>query len=248
MDARGRSITDRTNPLVASYNRVRTCIVGGTYGTNLRLSASWAKSHNASGLYFASSPRVTVEGVAVGVRGKIVGDAFTFKQDTDGWVVKDSYVQRAGDDAFEADRFSPGTFDDNLVDSAFTGMSVRQEKRSHTKKHRYTVNVKHSLISLKGKSNDLFKVTTRGKNYARLNLKNNVFYLPNRDAGKIERKVLNGGSCSNNTIVYTGGSKSYLKYLKRNSSKCFRITTDKRVWEKARNNWFKRHPEFSKYR
>ena len=252
IDARGKTVSDKRIPLVANYIGGSLCISGGTYVTGARLSSSWHYTHPFTGLFFQGRPgkgaaKITIENVAVGVGGRIVGDAFTFKQYTNGWVVKGSYVGRAGDDSFESDRFSNGTFDDNLVDSAFTGMSVRREKRSYAPARYYTVNVKNSLISIKN-GNDLIKVTVKGKNYARLSLKNNIFYIPKRDGGKIERKVLNGGSCSNNTIVYTGGSKSYLNYLKRNSSKCFKVTTDKRVWDRARANWFKRHPQFSRYR
>ncbi len=252
VDARGKTFQSKV-PLVGNYNRGFLCIVGGTYTTSLGVSASWHSAHNTGGMYFAKSPRVTIEGVALGVGGRIVGDGISMKQDTDRWVFKDSYIGRSGDDAIEADRFSPGVVDDILVDSTFTGISVRREKNSYTKAHYYTVTVKNSLISMKN-GNDLFKVTRsgkgpgRGKNYARLSLKNNVFYIPKRDAGDIDRKVFNGGKCQNNTIVYTGGSKSYLEYLKRNSPKCMRVTTDKRVWDRARANWFKRHPQFSKYR
>ena len=253
IDARGKTIVHSRSPLVASYGRGFLCVSGGTYVTNERVSASWHTTHPMSALYFQGTSgrdtaRITVENVAVGVGGRIVGDGITFKQNTPNWVFRDSYIGRAGDDAVENDRFNDGTVDNILVDSAFTGLSCREEPRSYTKKRRYDFNVKNSLISLKGRSNDLLKVSVRTKPYCKLNLSNNVFYLPNRDAGKIEKKVLNGGSCRNNTIVYTGGNKSYLNYLKRNSSSCFRITTDKRVWDRARDNWFKRHSQFSRYR
>ena len=248
VDGRGVTVRDNKNPFVGSYNKGFLCISGGTYGANMSVSASWGKSHSSHGMYFADNQNLTVQNVAVGVGGKIVGDGFAIKQKNQNFRIEHSYVGRAGDDGVENDRFNDGTVDNILVDSAFTGLSCRREGNSYTKIRSYNFNVKNSLISLKGRSNDLFKVTTRGKNYCKLNLSNNVFYLPNRDGGKIERKVLNGGSCRNNTIVYTGGSKSYLNYLKRNSSSCFKITTDKRVWEKARDAWFKRHSEFARYR
>ncbi len=246
----GRGVTVRSNrvPLVANYNRGFLCISGGTYITNARLSSSWHYTHPRSAFYFSGSQNITIENVAVGVGGRVVGDGASFKQNNPNWVFRDSYVGRAGDDGVENDRFSNGTVDNILIDSAFTGLSCREERNSWTRKHSYNFNVKNSLVSLKGHSNDLFKVSIRTKKYCKLNLSNNVFYLPNRDAGKIERSVLNGGSCRNNTIVYTGGSKSYLNYLKRNSSGCFKVTTDKGVWEKARADWFKRHSQFSKYR
>ena len=255
LDGRGETIRHKSNPLVANYNRGFLCISGGTYVTNERLSASWHTTHSKSALYFQGTSgrdaaKITVENVAIGVGGRIVGDGVSFKQYSPDWTFRDSYVGRAGDDGVENDRFNDGTVDNVLIDSAFTGLSCRREttKAGYGKARRYNFNVKNTLISLKGHSNDLFKVTTRSKNYCKLNLSNNVFYLPNRDGGKIEKKVLNGGSCRNNTIVYTGGSKSYLNYLKRNSSSCFKVTTDKRVWEKARDDWFKRHSQFSKYR
>ena len=246
VDARGITFRDRSKPFSAAYNRGFLCISGGTYVTNERLSASWHNTHSKSAFWFRDTPNLTVENAAIGVGGRIVGDGFGVKENMPNWTFRNSYVGRAGDDGIENDRYSSGTADNVLIDSAFTGLSCRAEGRG--KPRRYNFNVKNSLISLKGKSNDLFKVTTRSKNYCKLNLSNNVFYLPNRDGGKIEKKVLNGGSCRNNTIVYTGDSKSYLNYLKRNSSSCFKVTTDKRVWEKARDNWFKRHSQFSKYR
>ncbi len=246
VDARGVTFNDKKNAFVGAYNHGFLCISGGTYVTGARLSAPWAFNHSRAAFWFRDTPNLTLENAAIGVGGRIVGDGFTVKENMPNWTFQNSYVGRAGDDGIENDRYSSGTADNVLIDSAFTGLSCRAEGRG--KPRRYNFNVKNTLISLKGRSNDLFKVTFRSKNYCKLNLSDNVFYLPNRDGGKIEKKVLNGGSCRNNTIVYTGGSKSYLSYLKRNSSSCFKVTTDKHVWEKARDNWFKRHSQFSKYR
>lgn len=247
VDARGMTFSGKRNAFIGAYNRGFLCISGGTYVTGARLSASWGKTHSMAAFWFAKTPNITLENAAIGVGGRIVGDGFGVKEHSPNWTFRDSYVGRAGDDGVENDRFNNGTVDDVLIDSAYTGLSCRTESR-HTRGNRYNFNVKNTLISLKGRSNDLFKVSNRTKKFCRLNLSNNVFYLPNRDAGKIERSVFNGGSCRNNTIVYTGGSKSYLNYLKRNSSGCFKVTTDKGVWEKARADWFKRHSQFSKYR
>ena len=246
VDARGMTFRGDRNAFVGAYNHGFLCISGGTYVTSARLSMSWAKTHGMAAFWFRDTPNLTLENAAIGVGGRIAGDGFGVKENMPNWTFRNSYVGRAGDDGIENDRYSSGTADNVLIDSAFTGLSCRAEGRG--KPRRYNFNVKNTLISLKGRSNDLFKVSTRSKNYCKLNLSNNVFYLPKRNAGKIERKVLNGGSCRNNTIVYTGGSKSYLNYLKRNSSSCFKVTTDKRVWERARDNWFKRHSQFSKYR
>lgn len=246
IDGRGATIRDTNYPLVASYNRGSLCLSGGTFVTNRSVSSSWSASHNSGGIYFRDTPNITVENVAIGVGGKIVGDGIAFKQGARNFRFQDSYVGRAGDDGVENDRNSDGTVDDVLIDSAFTGLSCRHERYSTNR--RYDFNVRNSLISLSGRSNDLFKITVKGRNYCKLNLSNNVFHLPNRDAGKIERSILNGGSCRNNTIVYTGGNRSYLSYLRRNSGSCFKVTTDRDVWTKARSSWFSRHSEFSRYR
>ena len=152
---------------------------------------------------------------------------------------------------------APGTVSNVLVDSAFMGFSCRSEKTYKSSKN-YDFNIQNSLLALDAKrSAYLFKVNQGSKSSCRINLKNNIFLLP-KDAGyvnpsdsrQVSSKPLNESACRGNksTIVYLGKNKSYLAYLKRASPACFNITTDKNVWTKARNAWFSRHPEFSKYR
>ena len=90
----------------------------------------------------------------------------------------------------------------------------------------------------------------------KLTLKNNVFLLPKNlrhmDPGKNPRRLTATpltkapAGATKILVVYTGGDKRYLAELKKDSPTCFTVTTDKSVWTKARDAWFRNHSQFSR--
>ncbi len=252
VDARSARI-NASPALIANYNSGFFCLSGGVYDVGLSLSASWSTYHSHTAIALFNTPRATVEGVAV----LNTGDGISVKQNNPGWVFRDSYVKHAGDDGIENDRGSGGRVSNVLIDSAFMGVSCRKEGSNPLKRNSFTI--ENSLIAMDAKrSAYAFKWTTGTKEPGCvLTLKNNVFLLPKNagymdigDHPQVYSRPLNESACSGNknTIVYTGGDKSYLEQLKKASPACYNVTTDKSVWTRARDAWFSRHSEFSKYR
>lgn len=260
IDGRGMRVRAQLNPFVVAYNRGSFCLSGGVMTTVHPRTADWHTTHPSHGIYFADTPSPTVEGVAVGVDNQITGDGITFKHGNPNWVFRDSYVQRAGDDAIENDRFNNGIADNILVDSAFQGMSCRDELRDYLTPRHYHFTVQNSLISLAGRATHRFiKHTIVGANYCHISLKNNVILLDD-DAGglnpnthpNIARQggdLLFEGDCvgAQNVVVYIGGDARVQRRLEQASPACYRVTTDRGVWDAARADWFARHPQFRQW-
>lgn len=254
VDAHGLHALDTNLPLVGTHNQGSFCLSGGVYGTFLPYSTDWDTTHNTGALHFVEQPNVIVEFTVAGVNNQVVGDGITFKHDAPNWVFRDSYVGRAADDGIENDRYNNGLADNIMIDSAFQGMSCREELNSLHRAKPYHYTVQNSLIALDPvKSHHLIKYPIVNPNYCHISLKNNVFLLP-KDAGlinpndhpNIKEPLLIESDCvgAKNTIVYTGNSQKYLEYLRGASPACFDVTTDRSVWEAARADWFGRHPMF----
>ena len=206
----------------------------------------------AKRLLMYNSPNATVENVAV----LNTGDGISWKDNNPNWVLRDSYIKHAGDDGIENDRNNSGRVSNVLIDSAFMGVSCRKENKTISGR---SLTVENSLIALDAKrSVAVWKWNMRTRDPGcKLTLKNNVFLLPKNvrhmDPGKnplIDSNPLNESACrgNKNIVVYTGGDKRYLAELKKDSPTCFTVTTDKSVWTKARDAWFRSHSQFSKYR
>lgn len=228
-------------------------MTGGVIDVGLSLSAAWGAYHPAHAAIFFDTPNATVENLTV----INAGDCVSFKDDNPNWLLKDSYLKNCGDDAIENDRFSNGTVRNVLVDAAFMGFSCRAEA-NRGRPRSYNTTIEDSLIGMSPRrSAYLWKVTTGSSNKCNITIKDNVFYLPDEvgavnpdDLRRVTTRVLNESACrgNKNTIVYTGGSRSYLEELKRASPTCFDVTTDKSVWTRARDAWFRSHSQFARYR
>lgn len=244
------------------------CLSGGVYGFNLKDSADWEPYFHAShAIQLYDTPDAVIEGVAV----LVAGDAVSFKDDTDGWTFRDSYVRHAGDDGVENDRFNNGLVDDVLIDWAFTGFSCRKERVAP---RTVTMVIRDSLLALRpqegtyGESqrpggpnrvghNELFKWTKNSRTGCKLVLQNNTFllthsagYIDPADDPEINYEVIETAACrgKKNTIVYLGDNDAYRERLEAANPTCFDIVTDLEVWDDARDAWFDRHPEFERFR
>lgn len=248
VDARDAKLLYRKGSFITNKNSGSFCLSGGVVDVGLSLSASWDAYHSSHALLFYNTPNATIENIAI----LNSGDAISFKDNNPNWRFRDSYVRNAGDDAIESDRYSSGTVEDVLVDAAFMGVSCRAENSGRPRS--YEIRVKDSLIAMSPRrSAYLWKVTFNRDNKCKIVLEDNIFLLPKEtrfvDIAQHPKVSTNPIVCrGKSTIVYTGGSKSYLSYLKRTRPDCFKITTDKSVWTKARDAWFREHSQFAKYR
>ena len=252
VDARNAKMLGRPPSFAINDNKGSFCLSGGVYDVGLSLSASWNTYHSSQALLMYNTPNATVENVAV----LNTGDGISWKDNNPNWVFRDSYIKHAGDDGIENDRNNSGRVSNVLIDSAFMGVSCRKERKTISGQ---SLTIENSLIAMDAKrSVAMWKWNMRTRDPGcRLTLKNNVFLLPKNlrhmDPSKnplIDSNPLNESACrgNKNTVVYTGGDKRYLEELKRDSPACFNVTTDKSVWTRARDAWFKSHPELAKYR
>lgn len=228
-DASGSTIKSGSNgpALILNYSK-SISVNGGTWLGNLSTSSSWSTAHGNQIAYCYKSPNAKFSNMVFGA----TGDGFSIKQGCGGAVINHVRIKRAGDDAIESDRGSSVTANRVLVDSAFSGVSCRGEKIYNVSSG-YTVRLTNSAMKF-DRSAYVFKTDDRGK--CKIVASGNVFYLPNESARRtIAPKNL---SCpSKNTIVYTGGSKDFLNYLKNAKPSCYDVTTDKSVWDKAVSSW-----------
>lgn len=183
-------------------------------------------------------PNVTVEGIAVDV----TGDGIAFKDGTNNWKFRNSYIRHAGDDAVESDFFNNGFVDNILVDWAYTGFSCRRGSKSVDRA--VTMTIQNSLLALKRQEgtasesnpnvyandpnhNELFKWNRNAKTGpattgCKLTLKNNVFllttsaadYIYPEDDPEVTWDAFNEAACQNNTIIYLGSNTTYKDYIK----------------------------------
>lgn len=260
IDGHGMRVTETNYPLAIGHNRGSLCLSGGVITTPWPFSTDWDTTHGTGAMIVYETPNLVVESIAAGVDNQVVGDGIMIKDRNPGWVYRDSYIARAADDGIENDRYNPGIADNLLFDSVFQGLSCRHEPRAWDPGRPYLFTVQNSLIALDPvRSHRLIKWPIVGTNYCHIALKNNVIWLP-RDAGQINPNthpniarqggdLLVESACvgARNTIVYTGGSQKYLEQLKRESPVCFEVTTDKGVWDRARADWFARHPQFKQW-
>lgn len=204
VDARGgRVIRDVSagNPaeLFKVYNTRKSCIVGGTYRHVPNGAMQWSDWTPNRAFWLEagttapsdrSQTSTSVEGVAV----VEAGDAFTIKDYTYNWQIRDSYIGRTHDDAIESDRITNGVIDDVLVDSTHVGISCQQEIDSTDPRRDETVNVvvRNSMIALRDTSTSkhlyMFKMLRGGSPDAstpncRFTLQDNVFLITHATIG-----------------------------------------------------------------
>jgi len=142
-----------------------------------------------------------------------------------------------------------GDVDDSFLDGCYVGLSARPSSTDSTSDGRNnTWTVKHTLIWLRPMPT-VFKGAAPGtggffkwdstKRSPKLVLKDVVLradQLPNH--GTLATPAADGYSvsCSNVTLVWLGRGPSPV------SDRCYKVTTDKRVWDDAVAAWRAKHP------
>ncbi len=195
IDARGENFTVKNEasngrkPMQVLNNGLDLCISGGKYDTLDGDNATWDAYHYGAAISVNDSPNVVMDNLTVYVGG----DAIAFKgggHGVDNWVVRDSYIRHAGDDAAENDAKFNGLVDDVLVDWAYQGISCRTGGSAGTVKDPPgTVTLQDSLIALKRQNGTYDPASPAGHLYifkwekdsgvapCKLRLRNTVFYM-----------------------------------------------------------------------
>lgn len=182
-----------------------------------------------------------------------------------------NYLQYIGDDCVENDNLLPITVTDNLFEHCFMGLSAQP----HTDAERdpTTDNVfryENNLMSFghfaypykwwetwRGCGNGghamMFKVGGVSQTMAWA-LNDNIFLLEDDACGSGSEMgiwdTMNIVECSNNTIVWLGEGPVPVPKPGRPGPKthlpdCFKVTTDRSVWDNAVNHWKATHPNIA---
>jgi hypothetical protein len=217
------------------------CWHGGAVTGPYMPTTSWSTYHSSAGLFMAG-PGLKVEDVTVGN----YGDAIRIEDWTDNWTLRRFHVITAHDDCVEDDRLYGGLIDDALFEGCYVFLSERAGGgvRIPVDGRNKTVTIQNTLVYLKPMptvyrgpapgTGPLFKWSDQS---SKLVITNSIFRVdqePNHGDLSIPPGL---GSCSNNVIVWLGSGR-YPGSLPT----CFKVTTDKSVWDQAVAGWKARHP------
>lgn len=243
VDARKASWTAAGEfPVLAGNPNARgLCWAGGTIQGTWPAGTTWRDYHSTAGMFMAS-PGFTLEDV------KIVnyGDAIRVADYTDNWTMRGIHVQGAHDDCVENDRLYGGLIDDALFEGCYVFLSERPGSgvEINVDGRNKTVTIQNTLVYLqpmptvyKGTApgtGPLFKWSELG---SKLVITNTIFRVDQKPSHGDLNLPPGLGSCSNNTVVWLG-TGSYPAKLPA----CFKVTTDKSVWDQAVAAWKARHP------
>ena len=135
------------------------CISGGTYKIDLDDDAPWDDYH--SGGFFnidntndSLVPSISTAPIVEGITILLSGDAVRFKEATNGWTLRNSYIRHAGDDGVENDWKYDGLIDDVLIDWTYQGISCKtggdnDDPATRALNPAGTLTIQDSLIALK---------------------------------------------------------------------------------------------------
>jgi hypothetical protein len=210
---------------------------------------------NNSGVSFDIAG-MTVENVRI----DNVTDGVRPRANSEGFVVRGVRMSYVRDDCIENDHLYGGAVEDSLLDGCYVAFSSRPGSTNLTSDGRRNVwRVENSLVRLapmpgpRPGSNahpdglghgTFFKVdqwdAPADSRSPRFVLRNNIFRADRVGQESARRMGLPPGhviDCADNVMVWLG-SGPYPAPLPA----CFRITTDRSVWDRAVADWIARHP------
>ncbi len=227
---------------IAAGGTRRICVSGGLIEGTWADGTSWKTMHG-TGAIVLDAPGATVEDVRI--HG--YGDSIRLVDRSTSFTVRRLHLSFSRDDCIENDWLHAGTVSDSLLDGCYNAFSARTYAgQNHVGNGDNLVwTVRNSLVRLqpmprtyKGQgpgTAGFFKWDTHSPKIA---LTGNVFRADQPassvglgiPAGKLAR-------CSHNVMVWLGKGP-YPDPLPR----CFRVTRDVRVWNRAVAHWLRAHP------
>ena len=226
---------------IAAGGTRRICVSGGLIEGTWANATSWKTMHG-TGAIVLDAPGATVEDVRI--HG--YGDSIRLVDRSQNFTVRRVNLSFSRDDCIENDWLHSGTVSDSLLDGCYNAFSARtyagQNHVSNGDNHVWTV--RNSLVRLqpmprtyKGHGPGTAGFFKWDKLSPKIVLTGNVFRadMPASSvglgipAGKLAR-------CSHNVMVWLGNGR-YPDPLPR----CFRVTRDVRVWNRAAARWLRHH-------
>lgn len=211
-------------------------------------SVTWSKDYHHAGAVTIRMDRFLVEGL----RAHNQGDGIRMEAGGSNFHVKDVHLSDIHDDCVENDFLHTGTVESSLFDGCYSGISAATFEGIERNGVNDTWTFKNNLLRMKP-FNTMFKPEKYGayghamlfkgwyepNRGPKLVLENNIFRADQKaNIGDLQiPKNAELKSCKNNTFVWLGKGPFPYKL-----PSCFKITTDKKIWDNAVAAWKKQHP------
>ena len=219
------------------------CWLGGQLFGTYPQSTRWDQFHHTGGLNFQND-RMTI----VGLRVHNYGDGIRVRAGARDFRISGVHLSFIHDDCIENDQLYTGTVEDSFLDGCYVAFSARPSSGDHVDGHANTYTIRNNVVRLqamptvyKGKApghGGFFKWDDHGRVSPKLAVRDNVFRVDSKP--NHQTLGLPPGydvKCSNNVVVWLGKGR-YPDRL----PKCFKVTRDRRVWDRAVARWRAAHP------
>jgi hypothetical protein len=218
------------------------CWLGGRVVGTYEQSTPWSEFHH-TGAMNITNPDFTV----VGFRVHNIGDAIRIRTGARDFRITAAHLSFLHDDCVENDQLYSGVIEDSLLDGCYVAFSARPSHGDQAEGRRNTVTVRGNVVRLqptptvyKGRApgtGGFFKWDESGR-APKLVVEDNVFRADQRP--NHQSLGLPSGyhvQCRNNVVVWLGTGR-FPDHL----PKCFKVTRDRKVWDRAVAGWYAAHP------
>lgn len=220
----------------------RICVSGGLIEGTWANDTSWKTMHG-TGAIVLNAPGATVEDVRI--HG--YGDSIRLVDRSQNFTVRRLHLSFSRDDCIENDWLHSGTVSDSLLDGCYNAFSARPYagQKDVSNGHNHVWTVRNSLVRLqpmprtyRGPGPGTAGFFKWDKLSPKIALSGNVFRA-DRPASSVGLGIPAGklARCSHNVMVWLGKGR-YPNPLPR----CFKVTRDIRVWNRAVARWLQHHP------
>ena len=220
------------------------CWFGGRIFGTYPQSTSWSDFHHTGGLNFQNED-LTI----VGLRIHNYGDGIRAREGGRDFRITGAHLSFMHDDCIENDQLYSGIVEDSFLDGCYVAFSARPSSSSpDIDGRRNTFTIRNNVVRLqpiptvyKGRApghGGFFKWEDDDGRSPKLVVRDNVFRVDQRP--NHQTLGLPKGyeiDCSNNVVVWLGQGR-YPDPL----PKCFTVTRDRRVWDRAVKAWRVSHP------
>lgn len=236
---------------VKVYNPDLTWIVGGIINGEVPQESDWKPTYcNSAAVIFKDAASSTVDGLRI----TSAWDALRAGPGSPDLTVKNNWISNVRDDVLENDFFLPVTFEDNLVDGAFQGISVHSGGDISTNSG-VTVYVYGNVIRIREylyKGSQRFGALFKNETSSPTSVIRNTVVAVDYNGGSTfsgywERSWSKIEDCSNNLFLWL--SDQPISSSVPLPPSCFRVLTgeDARAeWDRAKKNWIDCHPRVSR--
>lgn len=233
------------------YDPDFTSVVGGIIHGEVPQESDWKPTYcNSAAVIFKRAPSSTVDGLRI----TSSWDALRAGPGSSGLTIKNSWISNVRDDAVENDDFLSMTFEDNLVDGAFQGISIHSGG-DITTSSRETIHLDGNVIRIreylyKGgqRYGALFKNETTSPSSVIHNTVVAVDYRGGDTFGSYwERTWSKIDSCSNNLFLWL--SDEPISSAIATPPACFTVLKGEQArseWARAKQNWIDCHPKLAR--